>query len=346
MENAYQVAFLVYGEPHSGRDALTEDRYKPLAEAFRTDGCQVKSVLYHDSQSASLLPTLLTFDAVLVWVNPIEQGNDRKKLDALLARASEQGVLVSAHPEIILKMGTKDVLTKTTEMSWSGRVDLYTSFDDFQKRFIPAIEEQGTVVLKQYRGNGGNGVYKVMIAEEPGNLRVLHAKQGATLQPYSYRNFFEFFEPYFTQDGMLIQQEWNPHHANGMIRCYLSADKIAGFGYQEINALYENKIPGSDPPPPSQRYYFTEQCGLFLDLKRTMEALWVPHLQKILSIRTENLPVLWDADFFIHQSNSPDAVGKYTLCEINVSSVSPFPPSAVSFIVAETLDRIHRSKRV
>ena len=42
--------------------------------------------------------------------------------------------------------------------------------------------------------------------------------------------------------------------------------------------------------------------------------------------RTERLPLLWDMDF-IPGEPSPDGTPRYVLCEINVSSVSPFPPS-------------------
>ena len=53
---------------------------------------------------------LLALDGVLVWVNPIEQGLTRAKLDPLLREVAEAGVWVSAHPDVILKMATKRVL--------------------------------------------------------------------------------------------------------------------------------------------------------------------------------------------------------------------------------------------
>ena len=140
---------------------------------------------------------------------------------------------------------------------------------------------------------------------------------------------------------MLIEQEWNVNHANGMVRCYLCGNRVAGFGYQEVNALYEVSQNGrSRILPPGKRFYFTEKCGLFRDLKEIMEKEWVPQLQKCQSIPTNMLPVIWDADFFINDPVHPTPAGKYSLCEINVSSVSPFPPSAIPLMVAETLSRI------
>ena len=66
-----------------------------------------------------------------------------------------------------------------------------------------------------------------------------------------------------------------------------------------------------------------------------MEEKWVPELQTKLAIEKTMMPVIWDADFFINSPNNSNATEKYTLCEINVSCVSPFPPSAIRFIVEE-----------
>jgi hypothetical protein len=119
--------------------------------------------------------------------------------------------------------------------------------------------------------------------------------------------------------------------------------KLPGSGYQEINAFYELKVGDRIlKVPPGKRYYFTENWGLFSDLKETMEKDWVPKLQESQAISTDMLPVIWDADFFINKSGM-DA-SKYSLCEINVSCVSPFPPSTITFMVEETGSRIRMKK--
>jgi len=152
-------------------------------------------------------------------------------------------------------------------------------------------------------------------------------------------DFYNEFKAFFLNDGSLIDQEWNNNINNGMVRCYLSGKKVSGFGYQEINALYDAR--DTNYVPPGKRYYYTENCGLFSDLKEIMENKWVPQLQKSLSIADHRMPVIWDADFFINKPTSNNSVEKYSLCEINVSCVSPFPPSAIKFIVDEVRDRIN-----
>jgi hypothetical protein len=117
-----------------------------------------------------------------------------------------------------------------------------------------------------------------------------------------------------------------------MVRCYLTLNKVVGFGYQEINSLYP-VYSNSDFTKfrPSKRHYYTESCGLFKDLKLKMENEWVAQLLQLSNLSVDDLPVIWDADFFIDGSSIKNK--RYILCEINVSSVSPFPESAITPII-------------
>lgn len=326
------IAILVYGEPGSTRNALTEEKYKKLGAYLTEKGFRVDSVLYHDSVAEKLATDLLLYNAVLVWVNPVEQQTDRKVLDAMLWKISGRDCFVSSHPGTILKIGTKEILYHLRETEFGGDIKLYPAFTDFKKRFFSAANN-GIRILKQYRGNGGNGVFKVEKNEN--SIKITHAANGNQEETMTVGSFFSAFEKYFANNGMLIDQAWNPNIVNGMVRCYLSGVKVAGFGYQEINALYPLKKPG-------QRFYFSEDCGLFQDLRDIMEKKWVSQLQKIASIKNEELPVIWDADFFINKVNTNNTSEKYSLCEINVSCVSPFPESAVPYIAEEVRKRMNK----
>ena len=80
----HSIALVIYGEEGSTKNALTDDKYKALANGMIEAGFTVDSVLYNDNQADRLKTELAKYSAVLVWVNPIEQGTDRKRLDALL----------------------------------------------------------------------------------------------------------------------------------------------------------------------------------------------------------------------------------------------------------------------
>jgi hypothetical protein len=76
----------------------------------------------------------------------------------------------------------------------------------------------------------------------------------------------------------------------------------------------------------------------FQSLKRQLEQQWVPEMQRLLDIDTDKLPVLWDCDFLLGPK-SGDGEDTYVLCEINVSSVSPFPDAALPLLAHATLAR-------
>jgi hypothetical protein len=233
-------------------------------------------------------------------------------------------------------MGTKEILFNTRDMDWGCDTKLYTSHEDFTARFPKSLQSSEIRVLKQYRGNGGDGVYKIQQLPNMNDVRVIHAA-GNEHRVLTVDELNHEFNSFFLDNNMLLDQEWNKNIANGMVRCYVSGTKVAGFGYQEINALYESN--DGTYLPPGKRYYYTENCGLFADLKDLMEKAWIPELQQRLSLDPYMMPVIWDADFFINHFYG-NSIGKYTLCEINVSCVSPFPPSAIRFMVEEVKSRL------
>jgi hypothetical protein len=338
--NKPSIAILLYADPSTPRDALTEPKYSKLAAQFIAKGFDVHSVSYHDSMATEVEDRLKAFDATLVWVNPIEQGNDRTRLDTLLTNLSASGHFVSAHPEVILRIGTKEILHQTRREEFGTDVKCYSSFEEFKNGFLH--EDTGIRVLKQHRGNGGNGVFKIDTTHyQNDRIEETQATDGEHPLMMTVHHFFKTFEYYFQNSGMLIDQPWNPGIVNGIVRCYISGNRVAGFGYQEVNALYP--IIDLVFRKPSQRFYFSQHCGLFQDLRRVMENNWIGSLQQLTGVPSGALPVIWDADFFINDVNEKNPGKKYSLCEINASCVSPFPESAIELIVEEVSDRIQYS---
>jgi hypothetical protein len=74
------------------------------------------------------------------------------------------------------------------------------------------------------------------------------------------------------------------------------------------------------------------------------ERFRVPAVQQLLEINTENLPILWDCDFPLGPKEE-SGEDTYVLCEINVSSVAPYPESAVSYIADATAARIQAARQ-
>lgn len=311
-----KVALVWHGDRETRQTVdLAEHRLRFVAEALRSEGLAPEAAVYNDDFADEVLEQLLQADAVLVWVNPIENGRSRTKLDAMLAKVADSGVLVSADPRTIQKMGTKSVLVDTKDMSWGSDVHVYNSLQELQEQLPARLAKGKPRVLKQHRGHSGTGVWKV--TPDGASVKARHALRGSVEQVMSFEELFTTFEPYFEGDGRMIDQAYQERLEDGMIRCYLVQDRVAGFGHQAINALY----PGSDPGP---RLYHPPTKPDFQAIRSRMEGEWLPEMMRTLSVSHAELPLLWDADFFFGPGED-----SYVLCEVNVSSVFPFPDDAI-----------------
>ena len=129
------------------------------------------------------------------------------------------------------------------------------------------------------------------------------------------------------------------------MRCYLVRDRVAGFGEQLINALYP-AAPGAAAhtlPEPGPRLYYPPTRVDFQRLKDRLEREWLDELCAAVGIEKRDLPLLWNADF-LYGAKDADGADTYVLCEINVSSVYPFPDDALGPLAAETLAQIQRPR--
>ena len=97
---------------------VEQSRFADTAKALGAAGIDVVGAPFADEFVEQVRSQLLGVDGALVWINPIQGGRDRSVLNAMLADVASSGVFVSAHPEVIDKMGTKEVIYRTREMSW------------------------------------------------------------------------------------------------------------------------------------------------------------------------------------------------------------------------------------
>lgn len=348
----YRVAILFSAEADQRHLIKIEDtRLAGIAAALRGVGIDVEGAPYADEAVEDVRTQLLRLDGVLVWVNPIERGRDRSVLDALLEEVAGAGVFVSAHPEVIRKMGTKEVLFRTRSMSWGCDTRLYPTFQLLWEGLPRCLAAGVPRVLKQDRGNGGNGVWKVepaaLVAQgitalaPDTRVRVRHAKRGSVEEEILLGEFMQRCEPYFLGSGRLIDQVYQPRLPDGMVRCYLVGDRVAGFGEQLVNALYP-ATPEANPSTatePGPRLYYPPTRPDFQPLKDKMENEWLAQLCQMFALDAARLPVVWDADFLYGPKN-PAGADTYVLCEINVSSVYPFPDEALAPLAAATLAQL------
>jgi len=341
-----------------GRKSSVENElFSRLFQGFADSGVVSHPVAYHDDNCHEVEPALLQFDGVLVWVDPLEGGRDRTVLDAMLRRVASAGVFVSAHPDVILKIGTKEVLYSTREVGWGCDTHIYLTPEQMCQELPRRLASGEARVLKQYRGNGGIGVWRVQLQSNPliGDGRhddslvlsydtpisVRQAIRGAYEEVIPLGALLDLYRPYFVNKGSVIDQAYQERLVEGMIRCYLAHNQVVGFGHQAVNALFPAPAgaPPSAAPQPGPRLYHPPSKPEFQSLKSKLEQDWLPAVQKRLCIDTPQLPIIWDCDFLLGKKDTLGA-DTYVLCEINASCVSPFPEEAIPYIVASTVARL------
>jgi len=352
--SVYKVAILWRGD-RATRAAATpqNNRYRRIFEELEASGIHVEPAIYADDTMDEVRRQLLAVDGVLVWVNPLDDGLTRAKLDPMLREVAEKGPWVSAHPDVILKMGVKEVLYRTKHLGWGTDTRLYRTTAEFHESFPAVLAAGAARVLKQNRGNAGQGIWKVELTRRqaaPGDVvTVLEARRGSVPQQRTLEDFMKRCEDYFAAGGCIVDQPFQPRLPEGMIRCYVGGDKVVGFGHQFIRALVTPppEGPDSSAAQPGPRIMHGPDAAAFAPLRLKMENEWTPQMMQTLGIDAAALPIVWDADF-LYGPRTAAGDDTYVLCEINVSSVFPIPDQAPAAIAHLALARLneHRPRRV
>src|SRR5262249_12823570 len=157
----YSVAIVFPADPERRQKTRLEDsRFARTAAALAEKGIAVEGAPYLPDAVKPLSEQLMRVDGVLVWINPIVDGRDRTELNEVLTEVAAAGVFVSAHPDVIAKMGTKEVLFRTRGMGWGCDTRHYPTLADMHSE-LPQSLVTGARVLKQARGHSGDGIWKI-----------------------------------------------------------------------------------------------------------------------------------------------------------------------------------------
>ncbi len=350
-ETAPRIAILWRGDRADAASTPRSDRQlEPLFDALARQGATVVLTPYADDAADEVREELVGCDGVLVWVNPIQDGATREVLDPMLREVAARGVYVSAHPDVVARLGTKEVLYRTRALGWGSDTQLYGSFAVLVDLFPARLAAHGRLVVKQARGNGGQGVWRVEAigtsdAEDASGTRVrvydAVSPDGAA-ETLGLPDFLARCEECFAWSGTLVDQEYQERLAEGMVRCYFSHDELVGFARQYPSGLL-------DPEMRARRGEVTRapmegpERPEYQALRERCETDWIPQMMTTLDLRREELPVIWDADF-LFGPRTPQGEDTYVLCEINTSAVWPFPRAAVETVARAALARTRAAR--
>ena len=331
--------------PAADPTAVGSYKLRGMFHALASLGVAAEPLIYSDDKVDEIRERALELDGVLVWVNPIEQGLTRAELDPLLREIAETGVWVSAHPDVIAKMATKQVLVDTRDMSWGTDTKLHRSAAALRADLPVRLASHPALVLKQQRGMGGNGVWKVEVDDSKSDgattLRVQHAVRDSAPERLTLDEFATRCEPYFADGRLMVDQPFQERLAEGLIRVYLTHDRVVGFTHQYPRGLMPSEAPAPAPAP--SKVFEPPDAPHFADLRDRMESDWISQLLQILDLSTESLPVIWDADF-LYGTKTPTGDDTYVLCEINASSTFAFPEHAMPTVAQAAIRQIEASR--
>src|SRR5437763_11161115 len=144
----YRIGVLWRGDREARRAATPQNnRYHRVFEELAALGIHAEPAVYADDIADEVSEQLLSVDGVLVWVDPIHEGQTRTVLDAILRDVASRGPWVSAHPDVILKMGVKEVLHRTKHLGWGTDTHLYRTAADFADAFPLRSNRQDRLCL-------------------------------------------------------------------------------------------------------------------------------------------------------------------------------------------------------
>ena len=339
--------------------AASSPRLDAVFTALTEEGLSVESVPYVEGLATQTAARLSVVDGALVWVDPLSDEGDRRELDRVLREAVEAGVWVSAHPDVVDRLGTKEVLVATRDLSWGSDVHLYRTPEEFRREFPERLAAHGVRVLKASRGNGGRTVWKVRLVEDPSSSGVrpdtelvvqrARVRDGSSTAMPLGELMDECVAGFGGWGGVgrLIDQEFIAGVTRGIVRCYLVGAAVVGFarqypeGARPLGPLLVDPAFGPSPEAvmglPSPKTMYSSNEPAFSELRQRLETEWVPAMRATLDLATGDLPALWDIDLLLADPGpgSPHRPGgRFVLCEVNASSVIPFPPDAPTRIAA------------
>ena len=180
----YKVAILWRGDREARRAATPQNnRFHRVFEELAALGIQAEPAVYAEEFADEVREQLLAVDGVLVWVDPIHQGKTRAALDPLLRDVAARGPWVSAHPDVILKMGVKEVLYRTQ----ASRLGHRHASLPHARRISRCVSDAAAIGRparpeaepRQWRPGRVEGRVGFQAAGDAAIVRVLHARRGS-----------------------------------------------------------------------------------------------------------------------------------------------------------------------
>lgn len=300
-------------------------------------GCDV--IFYTHEHRDSIRDYMIeNLDAYISRINPGNLPRESEYFD-MLREVEAAGVYGLPSPDQMIETGAKDSLTKLVGTRFClDDTFAYYSQDALEEQF-PKSLAIGERVLKQNRGSTGEGIWRVVVAEDmpEGTTEIpLSAKVRCTeavdnhVEEHTLGEFLKFCNMYIVGDGgMMLDQRFLPRIKEGEIRVLMLNDT-------PVNVVHKKPAEGAD----------AFSATLFSGAKYTYEPpenwpqLLEPFVADLPDINAKlggypSLPLIWTADFIL--DTAEDGSDAYVLGELNCSCVGFTSQLDLAPTVAQTL---------
>lgn len=314
------VFFEVEGGTDKGLDGYRPDTL-PMIESLKKRGWTAEVIFYSDERKDEIFERVVRgADAYVSRINP---GNlkDEGAYFQLLRQLCEFGVKGMPHPDAMISYGTKDALVKLRDTPLVPE-DTFAYYDiaSFKINF-PKSLKNGERVLKQNRGSTGEGIWRVQLTSDIGEveevplnamLRCTEAKDNH-VEEHTLETFMNFCEQYIIgENGMLVDMPFLPRIKEGEIRLLM-------LHKTPVNIVHKKPAEGADA------FSATLFSGAKYryDAPEEWSALVCSFLDSLPVITEKlggyDLPLIWTADFILDTDEQGHA--RYILGEMNCSCV-------------------------
>jgi glutathione synthase/RimK-type ligase-like ATP-grasp enzyme len=305
-----------------GFDGFRPDT-KPILKAIEeVSKYKTEIVFYKPNKKYELLDYLKeNAHAIISRINP---GN-LKEVDEyfqFLKALSNYGVIVHTHPDVMINLDFKDILSKLKDTHLGDKqTEFYHTYTEFVTKFPALLKEYGIRVLKTNYGSTGEGVYLVRLKEDGSIV----STEAVNNDKYYYENIQEFltsFEKKFEEESEhaayfkgkvgFVNCRYLERIAEGEIRVLLVLDKIIAVVHKKPQ---DGQFSATLFSGAQYKYESPDEPKYKEVVKLTQKGL--KDIKPLL--RGQNFPLLWTMDYILDYKE--DGSDKYVLSEINCSCV-------------------------
>ena len=276
--------------------------------------------IYYSDDTYDLVNDFLSKDiiqGVIVRINPgTVPGVTNSKWERLVTNISNQGICVMTTPDVMKKMGAKDVLGKITGLNCGlPDTEVYYTIEDWEKQFPPTLTKKR--VVKQNRGSSGEGIWVVELLDHDlpithsSRIKIQEAVDNHT-EETTLGEFLTFCHQYLLgKDGLIVNQRYCPRIIEGEIRLNMIGNQVEAIVHKKpiqggISATLSSGAEYTQYPPDEPK--FSKLVELWEKDKQ--------ELMKTLGLGDTPLPLIWTADFIFGDDDESFIIG-----EINCSCV-------------------------